>query len=102
MERGEVLFDSRAAIEELVAAGVPRQQAEAYVRLFVRVIRWKLAGNDRHPEESSDSAGSDIPFDTRAAADELIAAGALERQADALARLLVQATKYDLAVTGVI
>ena len=71
-------------------------------RLFVRVIRWKLASDDRHLEESSDSAGNDIPFDSRAAADELIAAGAFERQADALARLLVQATKYDLAVTAVI
>ena len=101
MGRDELLFDSRAAIEELVAAGIPRRQAVAFVRLFVRAIRWKLGSDDRHLEESSDSARSDIPFDTRAAADELVAAGVPERQADALARLLVQATAYDLAVTGV-
>ena len=102
MGRHEILFDSCAAIEELVAAYMPRQQAAAYVRVLVRAIRHNLAGDDRHPEESSDSPGSDIPFDIRVVADELVAAGVPETQADALARLLAQVTKLELAVTGVI
>ena len=102
MGRHEFPFDSRAAIEELVAAGMPRQQAVAYARLLVRAIRHNLAGDHRHPGKSSDSAGSDIPFDTGAAADDLVAAGIPEPQADALARLLARLTKLELAVTGVI
>lgn len=102
MEREEFLFDSRAAADELVAAGIPRRQAEAFVRLLVRAIRRKLAGGLRRLEEPSDSARSDIPFDSRATADELVAAGVPERQVNALAQLLVQATKHETAVTGVI
>ena len=102
MGREEFLFDSRAAIGELAAVGIPRRQAEAFVRLLVRAIRWNIARGNRRLEESSDSARSDIPFDTRAAADELVAAGVPERQANALAHLLVQATKHETAVTGVI
>ena len=102
MGQREFLFDSRSAIEELLDAGVPGKQAVAYVRLLVGAIELKLAHDRPHPERSPVPAGNDIPFDTRAAADELIAAGAPEPQADALARLLGQTMKYELVVTGVV
>ena len=101
MERPRVRFDTRAFFKKLVAAGIPRQQADAYVCLFVRLIRQKVAG-DKRLDEPSQTAQREFRFDTRAAAGELVAAGFPERQADALVCSLVQLMKCRLAITTVI
>ena len=97
MERPRVRLDTRAFFKKLVAAGIPRQQADAYVCLFVRLIRQKVA-SDKHLDEASQS---EFRFDTRAAAEELLAAGFPEGQADALVCSLVQLMKCRVAITAV-
>ena len=97
MERCRSRFDTRTFFKKLVAAGIPRQQADAYVCMLVRLIREKFA-SDRHLDEWSQS---EFRFDTRAAAGELVAAGFPERQADALVCLLVQFMKCRLSTAAV-
>ena len=97
MERSRVRFDTHAFFKKLVAAGIPRQQADAYVCLFVRLIRQKFA-SDKHLDESSQS---EFRFDTRATAEELVTAGFSERQADALVCSLVQLMKCRLSIAAV-
>ena len=101
MERPRVRFDTHAFFKKLVAAGIPRRQADAYVCLLIRLIRQKIA-SDKHLDEPSQTAEREFRFDTRAAAEELVAAGFPERQADALVCLLVQFMRCRLAITAVI
>ena len=84
-----------------MAASIPRQQADAYVCLLIRLIRQKIA-SDKHLDEPSQTAQREFRFDTRAAARELLAAGFPERQADALVCSLVELMKCRLAITAVI
>ena len=100
MERSRIRFDTHASFKKLVAAGMPRQQADAYVCLLIRLIRQKIAG-DKHLGEPSQTAEREFRFDTRAAAKELVSAGFQERQADALVCSLVQLMKCRLAITAV-
>ena len=102
MGRREILFDTLTSIEELVAAGVPKQQAVAHVRLLVRLIKQKIASDNQHLDEPSQTARREILFDARAAAEELVAAGVPEHQADAHVRSLVQLMKHRIAVAAVI
>jgi len=101
MERPRVRFDTHAFFKKLVAAGIPRQQADAYVCLLIRLIREKVA-SDKHLGKPSQTAEREFRFDTRVAAGELVAAGFPGRQADALVCSLVQLMKCRLAVTAVI
>ena len=101
MERPRVRLDTRAFFKKLVAADMPRQQADAYVCLLIRLIRQKVA-SDKHLDEPSQTAQRGFRFDTRAAAEELLAAGFAERQADALVCSLVQLMKCRLAIAAVI
>ncbi len=82
MERRKVRFDTHASFKKLVAAGIPRQQADAYVCLLIRLIGQKIA-SDRHLDEPLQTAQREFRFDT-AAAEELVAAGFPEPQGDAL------------------
>ncbi len=100
MERPRVRFDTHAFFKKLVAADMPRQQADAYVCLLIRLIRQKVA-SDKHLDELPETAERDFRFDTRAAAEELVTAGFPERQADALVCSLVQLMKCRLAITAV-
>ena len=79
---------------------MPRQQADAYVCLLIRLIGQKIA-SDKHLDELSETAQREFQFDTGAATEELVAAGFPERQADALVRSLVQFMKCRLAITAV-
>ena len=97
MERPRSWFDTHAIFKKLVAADMPRQQADAYVCLLVRLIREKFA-SDRHLDEWSES---EFRFDTRAAAGELVAAGFPEQQADALVCSLVQFMKCRLSTAAI-
>ena len=97
MERRRVRLDTRAFFKKLVAAAIPRQQADTYVCLLIRLIRQKVA-SDRHLDEWSQS---EFRFDTRAAAGELVAAGFAERQADALVCSLAQLMKCRLSTAAV-
>lgn len=101
MERPRIRLDTRAFFKKLVAAGITRQQADAYVCLLIQLIRQKIA-SDKHLDEPSETAEREFRFDTRAAAEELTAAGFPERQADALVCSLVQMMKCRLAITAVI
>ena len=102
MERRKVRFDTHASFKKLVAAGIPRQQADAYVCLLIRLIGQKIA-SDKHLDEPSQMAQREFRFDTAAAAaEELVAAGFPERQADALVCSLVQFMKCRLAIGAVI
>lgn len=101
MGRRRVRLDTRAFFKKLVAAGIPRRQADAYVCLLIRLIRQKVA-NDKHLDDPSQTAERDFRFDTCAAAEELVTAGFPERQADALVCSLVQLMKCRLAITAVI
>ena len=83
MERRKVRFDTHASFKKLVAAGIPRQQADAYECLLIRLIGQKTA-SDRHLDEPSQTAQREFRFDTAAAAEEFVAAGFPEPQADAL------------------
>ena len=100
MEQPRIRFDTHAFFKKLVAAGITRQQADAYVCLLVRLIRQKIA-SEKHLDEPSQTSQSEFRFNTRAAAEELIAAGFPERQADALVRSLVQLMRCRLAITAV-
>lgn len=100
MERCRIRFDTHAFFKKLVATGIPRQQADAYVCLLVRLIREKIA-SDEHLYEPSQTAEKEFRFDTGAAAEELLAAGFGERQADALVCSLVELMKCRLAITAV-
>ena len=99
-KRRKVRFDTHASFKKLVAAGIPRQEADAYVCLLIRLIGQKVA-SDRHLDEPSQTAQREFRFDT-AAAEELVAAGFPEPQADALVCSLVQFMKCRLAVTAVV
>jgi len=101
MERSRIRLDTRAFFKKLVAAGIPRQQADAYVCLLIRLIRQKVA-SDKHLDQPSQTAQREFRFDTRVAAEELLAAGFPKRQADALVYSLVQLMKCRLAITAVI
>ena len=74
MERRRIRFDTHAVFKKFVAAGIPRRQGDAYVCLFVRLIGEKVA-SDIHLDEPSPTAQRGFRFDTRAAAEELVAAG---------------------------
>ena len=101
MERRRVRLDTHASFKKLVAAGISSQQADAYVCLLIRLIRQKIA-SDRHLDEPSQTAEREFRFDTTAAAEELVAAGFPESQADALVCSLHQFMKCRLAITAVI
>ncbi len=101
MERRRIRFDTHGSFKKLVAAGIPRQQADAYVCLLVQLIRQKIA-SDKHHDEPSQTAQHEFQFDTRAVAEELVAAGFPERQAEALVCSLVQLMKSRLAITAVV
>ena len=101
MERPRIRFDTHAFFKKLVAAGLPRRQADAYVCLLIRLIRQKVT-SDKHLNEPSQTAEREFRFDTGAAAEELVAAGFPERQADALVCSLVQLMKCRLAITAVV
>ena len=101
MERRRIRFDTHAAFKKFVAAGIPRRQADAYVCLLVRLIRQKVA-SDIHLDVPSPTAQRESRFDTRAAAEELVAAGFPQRKARALVCSLVQLMKCRLAITAVI
>ena len=101
MERRTGRFDTRAFFKKLVAAGIPGQQADAYVCLLVRLIGQKIA-SDKHLDEPPQTAQREFRFDTGAAAEELVAAGFPERQAEALVCSLVQFMKCRLAIAAVV
>ena len=101
MERRRVRFDTHAFYKKLVAAGIPSQQADAYVCLLVRLIRQKFA-SDKHLDEPSQTAQPEFRFDTAAATEELLAAGFPERQADALVCSLVEFMNCRLAISALI
>ena len=101
MERRRVRFDTHDFFKKLVAAGIPRQQADTYVCLLVRLIRQRIA-SDKHLDDPSQTAQREFRFDTRAAAEELVSAGFPEPQADALVCSLVQLMKFRLAITAII
>ena len=101
MDRRRIRFDTHASFKKLVAAGIPRQQADAYVCLLIRLIRQRIA-SDKHLDEPSQTAKHEFRFDTGTAAEELVAAGFPEPQADVLVCSLVDLMKCRLAITAVI
>ena len=72
MGRPRARPDTRAFFKKPVAAGIPRQQADAYVCPFVRLIRQRVV-SDKHLDELLQTAQSEFRFDICAAAGQLVA-----------------------------